>query len=212
MILSMMEMKMSQKDMNPIDMMMYEITMRFGPDKPADSQTGEIVEFALNYIREHAEELSEQEFAEIKEMFGQANNIDDLGHVFTMLRERYGSHDDHGDQNIVAMIFDRLKDRFPDPEKADMRDIVGFFMDMLREIAPELGQMEREMIRERLSGAENINHFMHMVEELEREFADHGNHDDHGPGGAMPDMSMLDPERMNQDMLAAIPEFMNMVM
>jgi len=70
-----------------------------------------------------------------------------------MLREKYGSHEDRGDQNVVREIYNRLQKEFPNPNSVEMRDIVGFFMDMLRDLAPELGPMEREMIKDRLSEA-----------------------------------------------------------
>ena len=40
-------------------------------------------------------------------------------------------------------IFRALQERFPNPERVDLREIVDFFMDMLRENAPEIDQMTR---------------------------------------------------------------------
>ena len=53
-----------------------------------------------------------------------------------------------------------------------------------------------------------------MVEDIIADFSDHhtGDHmggGDHGPGGMPADM--MDPELMNEEMLAGIPEFMDMV-
>jgi hypothetical protein len=149
---------------------------------------------------------------EIEDMFRSIKSIEGLSMVFDMLREKFGSHEDRGDENVIQMIFNRLQREFPDPSKADMRDVVGFFMDMLRDIAPELGSMERQMIKDRLSEAQNIDQFVNMVQELEKEF-DSGHHsDDHGPGGMGGMEDLFDPERANQEMLAAIPELMQQVM
>jgi hypothetical protein len=155
--------------------------------------------------------MSREEYQEIEKMFTSVTNFEEFSMLVNKLREKFGAHEAR-EENPIEYIFNQLQKEFPNPEKADLRDIVGFVMDMLKDIAPELGPMERQMIRERLESAGSLDEFVNMIHGMVDEFEQGGHGQDHGPGG-MGDMSeMFDPERLNQPMMEAIPELMQGVM
>jgi non-homologous end joining protein Ku len=128
--------------------------------------------------------------------------------VLYEMREKYEMEHGDGDHyNPIQMILMKLGERFPNPDETTVPEVVEFVMSMLKEHA-DLSQDEMEMIKMRLQSVDNVRDLPMVFMELEAEFG--GHHDDHhdGPGDYMGGMTeMFDPERANQEMIAAIPQF-----